>query len=36
MRCNGDVMGAVVQGARGGCVVGCMEMREWGVGVQGA
>ena len=38
--CNDEVMGVVVQGARGGCggggVVGCRAMRGWGVGVQGA
>ena len=35
--CNGEVMGVVVQEARGGCgggggVVGCRAMRRWGVG----
>ena len=34
--CNDEVMGVVVQEARGGCVVGCRAMRGWGVGVQGA
>ena len=44
MRCDGEMMGVVVQEARGGCgggmmggcVVGCREMRGWDVGVQGA